>query len=87
MLTTGEDNWKQQAMNLNDRAKGAVAISAGEHFFTVLKADGTIFCVGQEANRRNSMGWNLGPTPPEAYQVRQRAVGGAAATQPANGTK
>ena len=83
VVTTGEDNWKQQAMNMNEGAKGAVAITAGEHFFAVLKPDGTIFSVGQGANARNAMGWNLGATAPNAYQVRNRAVGRPSSTQPA----
>jgi len=85
VVTTGENNWKQQEMNLNEGAKGAVAITAGEHFFVALKPDGTIFTVGEGATVRNKMGWNLGPTPPDAYQVRNRTLTpatGAAAARP-----
>jgi len=76
VVTTGENNWKQQEMNLNEGAKGAVAITAGEHFFVALKPDGTIFTVGQSANARNKLGWDLGPTPPDAFQVRNRTLPG-----------
>lgn len=70
VVTCGENNWKQQAMN--GAVTDAVAVTSGEHFFVVLKPDGTIFCTGEAAGRRNAMGWNLGPTPPHAPQVRNR---------------
>jgi hypothetical protein len=72
VLTTGEDNWQQQAMNgaVND----AIAITSGEHFFVALKPDGAIFAAGEAKNRRNAMGWNLGATPPDAWTVRSRQL-------------
>jgi len=73
VVTTGEDNWKQQTMN--EAVKDAVAITSGEHFFAALRPDGTIFCAGEASRSRNAMNWNLGATPPSAYQVRNRGKG------------
>jgi alpha-tubulin suppressor-like RCC1 family protein len=66
VVTAGENNHGQQAMNLNEAVKDAVAVGCCEHSFLVLRRDGTIFCVGEAQNTRNKLGWNLGPTAPDA---------------------
>lgn len=73
VVTAGEDNWKQQAMN-EAGVKDVVAVTSCEHCFVVLKQDGTIFAVGESAKARNAMGWNLGATAPDAWQVRKRVL-------------
>jgi alpha-tubulin suppressor-like RCC1 family protein len=75
VVVAGENNCGQQAMN-EAGVKDAVAVTSGEHFFAALRPDGTIHCVGQFAKTMNAMGWNLGPTPPDAYQVRNRTEAG-----------